>query len=164
MLQYQTCSSISNCLAPALTQLCPVYPNDAQCICRFPAGKKKSYRTSPECRLPIIAYDIGYFKCHPSLSPLTGMRHLHPDCWVKKWAVQDFIFGFTFSQLPPFSLSLGVGRSDTSLSSYTCAEHLEPLSTPNRTVALQQTDGKYFLQPEKSIHPSSAEMLLRRIR
>ncbi|GLD59188.1 brevican core protein-like isoform X1 [Lates japonicus] len=41
------------------------------------------------------------------------MRHLHPDCWVKKWAVQDFISGFTFSQPPPFSpsrASESVGR------------------------------------------------------
>ena len=113
----------------------------------FPCRKKNIYSASPECRLPIIAYGIGYFRCHPSLSPLTDMRHLHPDCWVKKWAVQDFIFGFTFFQLPPFFPSLAVGRTDTSFSSPYLRRASRAAFQPIRTVAVQQADGEYFLQP-----------------
>ena len=114
-----------------------------------------------------------YPRCHPSQSHLTGVRHPHPGCWVKKVGRGSgvFVCGFTFSQLPPFSplRALGVGRpavipaeqsrAEKSRASGTAAS---ALTQDSRTAASWvQLTGKYFFleQPRsQSIlhHPKNA--------
>lgn len=111
------------CSAAALTQLTLFYPKWRSMHLSFPCSKKnqkkKTHKDHLLCRLRFLAYKIGYFRCHPSQSPLTGMRHLHPGWWVKrKVGSSGFHIWFHFSQLPPFSPSLGVGRTAVPAPSY----------------------------------------------
>lgn len=112
-----------------------------------------TYRSSPKRRLHFTAYNVGYFRCHPSQSPLTGMRHLHPDCWVKKWAVQDFHIWLHFLSTPSF-LSECRSQSDSSPSSPSYLRRASRASIPpfyktgqSQCSKLRGADGEYFLQP-----------------
>lgn len=115
-----------------------------------------------------------YPRCHPSQSHLTGVRHPHPGCWVKKVGSSGvFVCAFTFSQLPPFSplRALGVGRTAVIPAEQSRAEHpAQPPQPSHRTVALQQAESSWrentFSLNSQEVNPSCIirKMLLRRIR
>lgn len=110
------------------------YPNDVQCICRFPAGQTHAHTHIGHLlsvgftSQPITSVILDVIPPNP---PWQACAISIPIVGWKSGQFRIFISGFTFSQLPPFSPSVGVSRTAVPAPPHTCAEHPEPLSPPS---------------------------------